>query len=419
MNNQTALSADERSKRIHQCLFRPRSIAIIGASGDPLKPGGRVFKNILEHGYDGILRPVNPKAADILGVPVFSSIAALPETPDLAIVASPSSMVPAAVTELAERGTGAVIILTSGFGEKDAAGKKTEENMRQIADAAGMALIGPNCSGFLTNTYKGKFAGIVPSLPGGAVDFISGSGATVDYVMECAESRGLSFGTVVNLGNSAQMGVEDLLQIHDENYGPDCARILMLYMESVKKPRLLLRHAKSLVEKGCILVGIKSGATSAGSRAAASHTGALATSDTAVQALFDKAGIIRVDGRESLVDVACVLKASERVAGGRFVGKRLCIVTDAGGPGVMLADELARGGLELPVLSERTRAELAKYCRRKARPSTPSTPCRQEQQSRLGRLFGCSASASGTALMLLRSSLVTPVCPITRQSTGP
>ncbi len=360
MNNQTALSADERSKRIHQCLFRPRSIAIIGASGDPLKPGGRVFKNILEHGYDGILRPVNPKAAEILGVPVCSSIAALPETPDLAIVAIPSSMVPAAVTELAERGTGAVIILTSGFGEKDAAGKKTEENMRQIADAAGMALVGPNCSGFLTNTYKGKFAGIVPSLPGGAVDFISGSGATVDYVMECAESRGLSFGTVVNLGNSAQMGVEDLLQIHDENYGPDCARILMLYMESVKKPRLLLRHAKSLVKKGCILVGIKSGATSAGSRAAASHTGALATSDTAVQALFDKAGIIRVDGRESLVDVACVLKASERVAGGRFVGKRLCIITDAGGPGVMLADELARGGLELPVLSERTRAELAK-----------------------------------------------------------
>jgi acetyltransferase len=253
-----------------------------------------------------------------------------------------------------------VIILTSGFGEKDAAGKKTEENMRQIADAAGMALIGPNCSGFLTHTYKGKFAGIVPSLPGGAVDFISGSGATVDYVMECAESRGLSFGTVVNLGNSAQMGVEDLLQIHDENYGPDCARILMLYMESVKKPGLLLRHAKSLVKKGCILVGIKSGATSAGSRAAASHTGALATSDTAVQALFDKAGIIRVDGRESLVDVACVLKASERVAGGRFTGRRLCVVTDAGGPGVMLADELARGGLELPVLSERTRAELAK-----------------------------------------------------------
>ncbi|KJS00469.1 MAG: hypothetical protein VR65_12510 [Desulfobulbaceae bacterium BRH_c16a] len=351
-----AVSAEERSRRIHQCLFRPESIAVIGASGDPLKPGGRVFKNILEHGYGGILRPVNPKAAEILGVQAFPSISALPESPDLAIVAIPAAMVLAAVSELAGRGTGAVIVLTSGFGEKDAAGKEAEVKMKAVADAAGMALIGPNCSGFLTGAYKGKFAGIVPKLPGGAVDFISGSGATVDYVMECAEGRGLSFGTVLNLGNSAQMGVEDLVRLHDENYGPDCARILLLYLEAVKKPRLLLHHARSLAEKGCILVGIKSGATAAGSRAAASHTGAMATSDTAVQALFDKAGIIRVTGRQALVDVACVLRA----AGGRLTGKRLAIVTDAGGPVVMLADELARGGLELPPLTDRTRAELAK-----------------------------------------------------------
>ncbi len=352
---QTAIS-QERSQRIHQCLFRPRSIAVIGASGDPLKPGGRVLKNILEHGYAGILRPVNPKATEILGIPVCSSIAALPETPDLAIVAIPSAMVPAAVAELADRGTGATIVLTSGFGEKDAAGKAVEAKMKAIADAAGMALIGPNCSGFLTAAYKGKFAGIVPKLPGGAVDFISGSGATVDYVMECAVGRGLSFGTVINLGNSVQMGVEDLLQLHDQNYGPDCARILLLYMEAVKKPQLLLRHARSLAKKGCLLVGIKSGATAAGSRAAASHTGAMATSDTAVQALFEKAGIIRVTGREALIDVACVLQAAR----GRLTGNRFAIVTDAGGPGVMLADELTRGGLELPQLSEDTRAELAK-----------------------------------------------------------
>jgi acetyltransferase len=350
------ISAEGRGKRIHQCLFLPRSIAVIGASGDPLKPGGRVFKTIFDHGYRGILRPVNPKAAEIMGVPVCPSIAALPETPDLAIVAIPAAMVLAAVTELADRGTGATIVLTSGFGEKDAAGKAVEAKMKAVADGAGMALIGPNCSGFLTAGYKGKFAGIVPKLPGGAVDFISGSGATVDYVMECAEVRGLSFGTVLNLGNSAQLGVEDLLQLYDENYGPEQARILLLYMEAVKKPGLLLRHARSLAKKGCILVGIKSGATSAGSRAAASHTGAMASSDTAVQALFDKAGIIRVSGRQTLVDVACVLQA----AGGRPLGKRVAIVTDAGGPWVMLTDELTRCDLQLPPLSESSRAELAK-----------------------------------------------------------
>ncbi len=345
-----------QSQRLHQCLFRPRSIAVIGASGDPLKPGGRVFKNILDHGYQGILRPVNPKATEIMGIAVCPSIAALPEIPDLAIVAIPAAMVLAAVTELADRGTGATIVLTSGFGEKDAAGKAVEAKMKAIADGAGMALIGPNCSGFLTGAYKGKFAGIVPKLTGGAVDFISGSGATVDYVMECAEGRGLSFGTVLNLGNSAQMGVEDLLRLYDENYGPECARILLLYMEAVKKPGMLLRHARSLAKKGCRLVGIKSGATSAGSRAAASHTGAMASSDTAVQALFDKAGIIRVDGRAALVDVACVLRAAR----GKPLGKRVAIVTDAGGPGVMLTDELARGGLQLPPLSESSRAELTK-----------------------------------------------------------
>jgi acyl-CoA synthetase (NDP forming) len=355
ISKEQAISAEEQGKRTYQCLFRPQSIAVIGASGDPLKPGGRVFKTILDHDYRGILRPVNPKAAEILGVAVCPSIAALPETPDLAIVAIPAAMVLAAVTELADRGTGATIVLTSGFGEKDAAGKVVEARMKAVADAADMALIGPNCSGFLTAGYKGKFAGIVPKLAGGAVDFISGSGATVDYVMECAEGRGLSFGTVLNLGNSAQMGVEDLLQLHDENYGPDCARILLLYMEAVKKPVLLLRHARSLAKKGCVLVGIKSGATSAGSRAAASHTGAMASSDTAVQALFDKAGIIRVSGRQTLIDVACVLQA----VGDKPLGKRVAIVTDAGGPGVMLTDELTRGGLQLPPLSEATRAELA------------------------------------------------------------
>jgi acyl-CoA synthetase (NDP forming) len=356
MKTETELAGSARSRRIYQCLFQPRSIAVIGASSDPLKPGGRVFKNILEHGYEGELRPVNPKAAEIFGVPACPSINDLPDAPDLAIVAIPAAMVVAAVMELAERGTGAVIVLTSGFGEKDGAGKAAEEKLRQIADDSGMALIGPNCSGFLTAVYKGKFAGIVPSLPGGAVDFISGSGATVDYVMECAEFRGLSFGTVLNLGNSAQLGVEDLVQLHDENYGPDQARILLLYMEAVKKPRLLLKHARSLAAKGCMLIGIKSGSTDAGSRAASSHTGAMASSDTAVQALFAKAGIIRVLSREAMIDVACVLRA----AGGMLNGKRVCIVTDAGGPGVMLADELARGGLTLPALSEATRAELAK-----------------------------------------------------------
>lgn len=347
--------ADHASK-VYQSLFYPKSIAVVGASNDPLKPGGRVIRNIKENGYSGRLWAVNPKAGDILGLPTYATIQELPQAPDLAIVAIPSGLVLPALEALAGCGTSAVIVLSAGFGEKDEAGKLAEQKMRRIADSARMALIGPNCSGFLTRAYKGKFAGIIPRVAGDAVDFISGSGATVDYVMERACTRGLSFGTVINLGNSVQMGVEDLLELHDRNYGSESARILMLYMESVIKPDKLLRHARSLTGKGCALIGVKAGSTMAGERAAASHTGAMATSDTAVQALFEKAGIIRVTGRGGLIDTACVLHAAKS----RLKGKRVGIITDAGGPGVMLTDELARQGMEIPLLRERTRAELAK-----------------------------------------------------------
>ncbi|MGD9369473.1 MAG: CoA-binding protein, partial [Desulfobacteraceae bacterium] len=335
----------------YQYLFDPRTIVVVGASNDALKPGGRAMKNIVDHGYRGKLWAVNPKTPDILGHPTFASIDDLPQAPDLAIVAIPSKIAVATIEALANKGTGAAIVLTSGFGEKDAAGKKAEEAMLRIANAAEMTLVGPNCSGFLTKSYKGKFAGIIPTRPGGLVDIISGSGATVDYVMERGHNRGLSFGNVINLGNSIQVGVEDLVQLYDENYGPDSARILLLYMESIKKPAKLRHHAGSLVQKGCAIVGIKSGATAAGKRAAASHTGAMAASDTAVGALFEKAGIIRVESRADMINAACVLSITK----GPLKGRRICVLTDAGGPGVMMSDELNRRGMELPLLKAKTR----------------------------------------------------------------
>jgi acyl-CoA synthetase (NDP forming) len=342
------------SSKAYDLLFAPKSIAVLGASNDSLKPGGRVIKTIKNHGYKGELFAINPKTASILGLPTFASVADLPKAPDLAIIAIPAPYVLGALEELALKGVGATIVLTSGFGEKDEQGKIEEQKMLEIAQKAGMVLVGPNCSGFMTHCYKGKFAGLVPDLDGRVVDFISGSGATVDYLMEQATLRGLSFGNVVNVGNSVQMGVEDLVALWDENYGPDYARILLIYMELMKKPQKLLYHARSLARKGCILIGIKSGVTAAGQRAAASHTGAMATSDTAVQALFDKAGIIRVKSKMELIDAACILSVTR----GPLTGKRACIITDAGGPGVMLSDELNRQQLELPVLSKKTQERL-------------------------------------------------------------
>jgi acyl-CoA synthetase (NDP forming) len=352
---QHALLPSKKSRSALDYLFDPNSIAVIGASNDTLKPGGRLFKTIQQHHFDGALWPVNPKAAHIMGVTAYPSVAALPGAPELAIVAIPAAHVLPALQELADKGTGAAIVLTSGFGEKNEQGKALEQAMLQIARSGGMTLVGPNCSGFLTKRYKGKFAGMVPQLPGAAVDFISGSGATVDYLMEQAVQRGLSFGNVVNLGNSVMVGVEDLLAMYDDHYERYGARVLLLYMESIRKPGLLLHHARNLAAKGCTLVGIKSGATAAGERAAASHTGALASPDSAVSALFEKAGIIRVKSKAELIDVACVLVAAR----GRLIrGNRACIITDAGGPGVMLADELSRQGWQIPPLSETTLVRL-------------------------------------------------------------
>jgi acetyltransferase len=219
------------------------------------------------------------------------------------------------------------------------------------------------------------------------VDIISGSGATVDYVMERGHNRGLSFGNVINLGNSIQVGVEDLVQLYDENYGPDSARILLLYMESIKKPAKLLRHARNLVHKGCVIVGIKSGATAAGERAAASHTGAMATSDTAVGALFEKAGIVRVESRADMINAACVLA----IAKGPLKGKRVCVLTDAGGPGVMMSDELNRRGMELPLLKTKTRDLLGEILPAESSTANPidALPSRTAEQIKaIARVLG-------------------------------
>jgi acetyltransferase len=344
---------DEYSSSVYDALFRPRSIAIVGGSESLSKPGGKVLANIVDHHYRGTLWVVNP-GGSVKGLPTFASVPDLPGPPELGIIAIPAALVAGALEDLGRKGTRAAVILSAGFGEKDEKGKEEEKRLLAIAGNYGMTIIGPNCSGFMTPHYSGKFAGIIPELKPRSIDFISGSGATVDLVMEQAVLRGLSFCNVVNVGNSIQTGVEDLIALYDESYGAEGSPVLMLYLESLKKPGLLLTHARSLTRKGCAIVGIKSGVSVGGARAAASHTGAMATDDTAVQALFDKAGIIRVKSKMEMIDVACALLGT----GGHLKGNRACVITDAGGPGVMLTDELERQGFILPVLGDRTRQRL-------------------------------------------------------------
>ncbi|MFO7709716.1 MAG: acetate--CoA ligase family protein [Desulfobacterales bacterium] len=340
-------------RRVYQRLFCPRSLAVVGASANPAKPGGRLIRNLLQNEYAGTLWAVNP-SNPIPGVATVACVDDLPAAPDLALIAIPAPEVHSVIAALARKGARAAIVMSAGFGEMSLAGKAEEQRLLVLAQEAGMTLVGPNCSGFLTPAYAGKFAGILTRPIPGRIDLVCGSGATMDFVVEQALVRGLAFSHTVNLGNSIQVGIEEILGLLDHNFGPASARIILLYIELIQKPVDLLRHARSLAEKGCTLIGIKSGVTSAGARAALSHTGAMATPDRAVQALFDKAGIIRVGSKTEMIDIACVLTAS----GGPIRGNRACVVTSAGGPGVMLADELHRQGFHLPALQEGTREQL-------------------------------------------------------------
>lgn len=348
-------------------LIQPKSIVVVGASNNPSKPGGGITKNIIEKNYTGDLYLVNKSGGDIRGISTYTSIADLPNGIDLGIVVIPAGGVYQAMDELGEKNCKTIIILTAGFSEADEKGKAEEKRLIELSQRLGLTMIGPNCVGIITPHYCGKFAGINPELRKGSIDIISASGATVDYLMEQAEVRGLKFDNVITLGNSAHWGVEDVIELLDENHSSENAPIKFIYIEAVKKPEKLLKHARSLTRKGCILVGIKSGVTDDGKRAAASHTGAMATSDTAVQALFDKAGIIRVRSKYELVDIGCALNGLKN----KTDLQKICVITDAGGPGVMLTDELNKYGLSIPRFKETTQKKLAEVLAKYATVTNP------------------------------------------------
>ena len=328
---------------INEQLLNPRSIAIIGASNDRCKPGGKVLHNILSHGFTGALYPVNPNEDDVLGLPCFRTIDDLPET-DLSIIAIAANKVEQAVTVLIkEKNCKAFIVFSAGFSEAGEEGKRLEQRCVKIVEAAGGTLIGPNCIGIVTGKYKGVFAGPVPVYDPQGCDCVSASGATMVYLLETAIPRGLRFRDIFSIGNGAQVGVEDVLQYWDETFNEETsARIKLLYLEQIRDPQRFLKHARSLVLKGCRIAAIKAGSTDAGERAVSSHTGALAGNNTAVSALFRKAGIVRCYSRVELVYVAAVFTIPP------LKGNRLAVITHAGGPGVMLTDVLVRNGMQVP-----------------------------------------------------------------------
>ncbi len=331
--------------KIHSSLINPESIVVVGGSDNLASPGGRMLDNLLKYGFKGKIFVVNPKKKNVRGLPVFPDVRDLPGKADLALIAVAAKYVEDIVKVLTEeKGTRGFIIISAGFGDAGEEGRQLEKRIVRQIEKYGGSLLGPNNIGLINRHYAGVFTTPVPDLDPQGTDLISGSGATAVFIMEAAMKQGLRFNSVWTVGNSAQIGIEDVLEYLDENFNEQSSRLKLLYIETIRQPAKFLKHARSLTEKGVRIVAIKAGSSQAGSRAASSHTGALATPDTAVQALFEKAGIIRAGGRNELIQLAAVLHY------GVPKGKNILIVTHAGGPGVMLADTLEKNGLSVPSL---------------------------------------------------------------------
>jgi acetyltransferase len=330
-------------------IFAPRHVAVIGATDRPHSVGRTVLSNLLRNPFGGTVYPVNPKRRSVLGVPCWPDVAALPETVDLAVIVTPSATVPAVIKRCVDVGVGAAIVISAGFREGGAAGVELERQVLEQARGGLMRIVGPNCLGVMTPGHGLNATFAAGMAKPGNVAFLSQSGALCTAVLDWSLGESVGFSAFVSTGSMLDVGWGDLI----DYFGDDPAtKSILVYMESIGDVRSFMSVAREVALAKPIIV-IKAGRTDPAARAAASHTGALAGSDDILDAAFRRAGILRVDRISELFDVAEVLARQPRPA-----GKRLTIVTNAGGPGVLATDALVSGGGELASLSEQTRTSL-------------------------------------------------------------
>ncbi len=351
---------------INNQLLNPGSIVIVGGSNNRHKPGGKLLENILNGNYQGNIFVLNPNEDFVQGVRSYKEVKELPDT-DLAFLAIPAKYCKKTIADLVRlKSTKAIIILSAGFSEEGENGAELEKEIVNIVNRAKACLIGPNCIGVITPKYQGIFTSPVPKLDEKGCDFVSQSGGTAVFIIESALPKGLTFASVYSVGNSAQIGVEEILEYWDNiKIQQNSSRIKLLYIEKIRDPDKLLKHASSLIRKGYRIAAIKSGSSEEGKRAVLSHTGSIADSDSAVEALFRKAGIVRCFGREELTTVASILMHKE------LKGRNIAIITHSGGPAVMLSDALADGGMNIPVIEGRQNQELLSMLNPYASASNP------------------------------------------------
>jgi acetyl coenzyme A synthetase (ADP forming)-like protein len=333
-------------------VLAPTSVAVIGASRRHGSIGGAVMSNLVAGGFDGGLYPINPHAHTIAGRRAFASVLDVPEPVEMAVVAVAAERVPEVARECAEKGLRALVVLSAGFGETGSEGRVLEDELLHICRAAGMRLVGPNCLGVLNTDLAVQLnATFAPGRPpAGRIAFASQSGAYGIAALGLAARRGLGLSSFVSMGDKADLSGNDFLRFWEHDPGTD---VVLLYLESLGNPRRFGQITRRLTATKPV-IAVKSGRTEAGKRAASSHTGALLeASEATVDALFDHAGVIRVDTLDEQLDVAALLAGQPLPR-----GDRIAIVTNAGGPGIACADACAAAGLRVEPLGHATREAL-------------------------------------------------------------
>jgi acetyl coenzyme A synthetase (ADP forming)-like protein len=357
--SESVLEAEGKAEQISTAasllpLFYPHSIAVIGASRNRSSIGGRLFNNIINADFQGPVYPVNPKTAVVRSIPTFASVKDIPGNVDLAFIVVPSPFVLDVVRECAEKGVKGLVVISAGFSEVGDAGAEAEHELLKITRDAGMRMVGPNCMGLLNTDpaikLDGQFGPIMP--PKGNVAMLSQSGALGLAIIDYATELGIGISTFVSVGNKTDISSNDLLLYWEEDPNTD---LILLYLESFGNPRRFARIARRIGMKKPI-IAVKSGRTAAGAKAASSHTGSLASLDTAVDALFEQAGVIRVDTLEELFNVASLLSSQPLPE-----GRRVAVITNAGGPAILAVDALESQGLEVPALSAELQKELRSF----------------------------------------------------------
>lgn len=334
-------------------FFNPRSVAIIGASEAPEKLGHIVLKNAVDSGFKGILYPINPKSDEILGWKVYKSVLDLPDTPDLAVVVIPYGLVPRAMEEIGKKGIPACVVISAGFREAGMEGMNREVEVLDIAKQYGVRLIGPNCLGVIDTFTPMNVTFAAGTPPSGPIAFMSQSGALGTAILDwsLAGSR-IGFSKFVSLGNKADISEIDLMQAWADD--PQ-TKVILGYSEGLPNGQKFMEVARQVSRKKPVIL-VKSGVTTAGSRAVSSHTGSLAGSEQAYAAAFRQSGVLRAETMQDLFDYAIGFAYQPLLQ-----GDRIAIVTNAGGPGILCTDALERAGLSLARLEPETTRKLQEF----------------------------------------------------------